>query len=322
MADVPAQAEVQQASPEDRLAAFMSGSLPATRAQPAPAQEAAQPEDQDAVDTPVDETEEDVAVAPDEQAAPEEAFDELEHLGKTYEVPVSLKKAFEENRSLATKSAQSAKAAETLAAQLHIKAQLLDAETQFNRYAESEITEKARLEGVLGQYKKLDWYGMAPEQYAENRRNRDILAEQLEDVKSTLSKKRGEYDGWRMQQGREVLNRGVEYLQKVIPNFQADETRSRIAQTAKGLGYTDEEVGNLHDPRLVVALHKAAQWDRLQANKPQATNKAGKAPPVARSGSNVSANNAAVAKQNALRARVKKSGDLKDVAALLETRLR
>ena len=114
----------------------------------------------------------------------------------------------------------------------------------------------------------------------------------------------------------------MEYLQKVIPNFQADETRQRIASTAKVLGYTDEEVASLNDPRLVVALHKAAQWDRLQANKPQATNKAGKAPPVTRPGSNTTANNAAVAKQNALRARLKKSGDLKDVAALLESRMR
>lgn len=315
--------EAVQSSPEDRLVALLGGGPKQEPATPEPAA----PADDLAVETPEVEAAPEGIEAATEEDAPQpeeagEAFEELEHLGKTYEVPVSLKKAFEENRAMATRASQTAKQAETLLEHVNAQAQLIQAETQFSKFAESEMSEKARLEGVLAQYKKLDWYQMTPEQYAENRRNRDILAEQLQDVEKALGEKRDQYEGWRQQQRNEMLSKGAEYLQKVIPNYTSDTTRTRIAQEAVALGYTQREIAELADPRLVVALHKAAQWDALQAQKPAAQNKIAKAPAVVKPGASTSQNTSTAVREKALRARLKQTGNVNDAAALLMTRMR
>lgn len=321
MADVPASAEVP-ASTEDRLAAYLIGEQPAPRqaiAQPAPTSE-------EPIDQPADEAGAEVVAPPQddaEQTEADEPFEELDHLGKTYEVPVSLKKAFEENRAMATKASQTAKQAETLLQHVNAQAQLIQAEAQFAEYAKPEMSERAQLDAVIKQYRnaladpsldrdlRMDYMGKM-----------EAFKAQLEQVQAKIDEKQGQYKSWRSQQRQQMLNAGQEYLHKVIPSFAQDQTKLSIAQQAAQLGYTQDEISNMEDPRLVHALHKAAQWDRLQATKPQASSKTGKAPPVARPGSNNSANNAAVAQQNALRARLKKSGDYKDAAALLERYVR
>lgn len=317
MADVAPQGEVQQATPEQRLSAYL-GVSPAPQ-QAAPEPELSAPEQAEDV-----EGVEQLASADNAEAQPstdEEPYEELEHLGKTYEVPVSLKKAFEENRANFTKATTEAKAIAALQQQVATRAQLVEAEAQFAKYAEPEANQKARLEAVLAEYKKLDWYNMSPEQYSEQRKNRDLVAEQLEDAKAALQAKRQEFEGWRTQRSQEMLRHGQEYLNKVIPNFQAEETRLRIAQTAMQMGYTNEEVASMSDPRLVVALHKAAQWDRLQASKPSVQNKVAKAAPRVRTSAPQGQSQAAVEKEKSLRARLKQSGDYRDAAALLAARL-
>jgi len=319
MSDVAAQAEVPI---ESRLEAYFGG----TPVEPATKAPAATEADDTVVGAPetddvpegIDPTAEAVA----EQPEGEEPFEELTHLDKTYEVPVSLKKAFEENRAMATRAAQTAKQAEALLQHVNAQAQLVQAETGFNKWAESELSEKARLEGVLAQYKKLDWYAMSPEQYAENRRNRDILAEQLADAEKALGGKREQYQGWRSQQYNEMLSKGVEYLRKAVPNFESESTRNVIAAEAKALGFTQAEVESLADPRVVVALHKAAQWDRLQASKPATQNKVAKAAPIVRAAGSDSQRTEAQSKHIAARARLKKTGSVDDFAAALLTRMR
>lgn len=314
MADVPAAAEVPKASTEDRLAALFGGGAPA----PVPAEESGEPAQ-------AAEQEETEVVATDaEDEAPEqtedaEPFEELEHLGKTYEVPVSLKKAFEENRAMATRTAQTAKQAEALLQHATAQSQLVQAEAQFAQYAKPEMTEKAQLNAVIGQYRNA---------IADPSLDRDLRMDylskmeaykvQLSQVEEKLGEKQKQYDNWRAQQRQQILQSGQEYLMKVIPGITNDQTKLSIAQQAAALGYTKDEISNFEDPRLVVALHKAAQWDRLQSQKPGATAKVTKAPPVAKPGSNSAQNNSAVVKLKAQRARLKQSGDYRDAVSLLE----
>jgi hypothetical protein len=88
------------------------------------------------------------------------------------------------------------------------------------------------------------------------------------------------------------------------------------------LGYTQDEVSNMEDPRLVVALHKAAQWDRLQAQKPLAQQKVTKAATVSKPGASTPANSTTAVREKALRARLKQTGNVNDAAALLASRMR
>jgi len=306
---------------ESRLEAYFGGT-PNEPATPAPAPVADGP----AVETPstddVPEGVDPAAEAVAEQPEGEEPFEELDHLGKVYEVPVSLKKAFEENRAMATKASQLAKSYEPLAAQVAIQAQLLQAEAQFYQHAAPEIQETTKLEAIARQYRDALRSPLEPQVRADYRDQLEQITYQLEDAKGKLTAKRQQFDQWRSQAKQEALAKGQEYLSRVVPNFGADETKQRIAQTALSLGYTHEEVARLEDPRLVVALHKAAQWDRLQASKPATQNRVAKAAPIVRAAGSDSQRTEAQSKHVAARARLKKTGSLDDFAAALLTRMR
>ena len=78
-------------------------------------------------------------------------------------------------------------------------------------------------------------------------------------------------------------------LQSAIPEF-ADPAKREVIKNdvrnyAKQIGFTDEELGQVYDSRAVLALYKAAQYDKLVANKTEATKKVVQAPRMMRPGS-------------------------------------
>jgi hypothetical protein len=81
----------------------------------------------------------------------------------------------------------------------------------------------------------------------------------------------------------------AEKLQSAIPEF-ADAAKREVIKNdvrnyAKQIGFTDEELAQVYDSRAVLALYKAAQYDKLVANKTEATKKVVQAPRMMRPGS-------------------------------------
>lgn len=110
-------------------------------------------------------------------------------------------------------------------------------------------------------------------------------------------------------------------LIEAIPDFKddvkAEVVRRDIRNYAKSIGFTDQELSQVYDSRAVLALYKAAQYDKLMANKGAATKKVAVAPKTIRPGTSnpQSSENEAVKKE---RARLRQSGNKKDAARLFE----
>lgn len=110
-------------------------------------------------------------------------------------------------------------------------------------------------------------------------------------------------------------------LMEAIPEFKddvkAEVVRRDIRNYAKSIGFTDQELSQVYDSRAVLALYKAAQYDKLMANKGAATKKVATAPKTIRPGTSnpQSSENEAVKKE---RARLRQSGNKKDAARLFE----
>ena len=110
-------------------------------------------------------------------------------------------------------------------------------------------------------------------------------------------------------------------LIEAIPEFKddvkAEVVRRDIRNYAKSIGFTDQELSQVYDSRAVLALYKAAQYDKLMANKGAATKKVAVAPKTIRPGTSnpQSSENEAVKKE---RARLRQSGNKKDAARLFE----
>jgi hypothetical protein len=114
------------------------------------------------------------------------------------------------------------------------------------------------------------------------------------------------------------LAQEAQKLTQFIPEFsqpeKADQVRADIRQYAKSIGFSDQELANVYDSRAVLALWKAAQYDKLVSQGPK---KVSQAPPVLKSGA------AKVAQPEtesykAERNKLRKTGKARDAASLFE----
>ena len=110
-------------------------------------------------------------------------------------------------------------------------------------------------------------------------------------------------------------------LVEAIPEFKddvkAEVVRRDIRNYAKSQGFTDQELSQVYDSRAVLALYKAAQYDKLMAGKGVTSKKVANAPKTIRPGTSnpQSSENETVKKE---RAALRQSGNKKDAARLFE----
>ena len=110
-------------------------------------------------------------------------------------------------------------------------------------------------------------------------------------------------------------------LVEAIPEFKddvkAEVIRRDIRNYAKAQGFTDQELSQVYDSRAVLALYKAAQYDKLMANKGVTSKKVANAPKTIRPGTSnpQSSENETVKKERAV---LRQSGNKKDAVRLFE----
>jgi len=112
-------------------------------------------------------------------------------------------------------------------------------------------------------------------------------------------------------------------LQK-LPQWQdqkvRDTERAELAEYAKSLGYTDEEIANAADHRAIVALYHSWQLSKLNASKPEAKKRVRKAPKMAKAGVPRSKNEVATRRKAKLADRHAKEGSIASAVDLLIAR--
>tara|TARA_R110000868_G_scaffold119560_1_gene317502 strand:+ start:188 stop:1144 length:957 start_codon:yes stop_codon:yes gene_type:complete len=110
-------------------------------------------------------------------------------------------------------------------------------------------------------------------------------------------------------------------LVEAIPEFKddvkAEVIRRDIRNYAKAQGFSDQELSQVYDSRAVLALYKAAQYDKLMAGKGVTSKKVANAPKTIRPGTSnpQSSENETVKKERAV---LRQSGNKKDAVRLFE----
>lgn len=106
-------------------------------------------------------------------------------------------------------------------------------------------------------------------------------------------------------------------LQEALPQWRDDKVakaeKAKVADYAKRIGFTDQEISQFYDHRAVTTLYKAMKFDELQKGKPQAQRKA---TPTAKAG----AASKSPKGRDALRQsqqRLAKSGTVRDAAVAI-----
>jgi small-conductance mechanosensitive channel len=290
-------------SPEQRLASLFG------------APEAAPPKTEAPVETEVAEEVE----AAEEGETPETPEGEaLEIDGVTYTLPPDLATKVKEMRDGTLRQQDYTQKTQQLAAvtkQLTTLAEVAQTNEQFEREVAPQKGELERIKHTLAEYKKLDWASLDPQQFMQFRNQMDTLKERASEINEELSGKKEQLKKYHDTQRSEVLKAGRTYLTQNIKGWSEGHEKEVVTQ-GKDLGFTDEELGHMYDARIVRALWKANQFDKLQAGKSAALATVQKAPPVVKPGA--VNNTAAASKQKALLQRHKTEGSVQSAAALFK----
>lgn len=305
------QPEGDSANVESRLAAFFGGGQP----EAAPEPEAEQPEAQQA------QPEQDTPDAQEqEQAAPEGEAVEID--GEEYVLPPKLKAKWDELQGGSLRQSDYTRKTQEVA-ELHKQAMTFVETTQaqqaFERSVASERDELAQVKHQIGLFKNVDWSNLEVAQHLNLRTQLETLKERAKEIETAIGGKEREFAQWKDNKRKEAITSGQKYLQQTIKGWGA-EAAKEVANSVREVGYSQEEVDNILDARFVRLAWKAAQFDKLQSLKTEAVEKAQKAPPVVKPGASKGPGVANEQKYRDIRATVKKTGNVKDVARLLALR--
>ena len=264
------------------------------------------------------------AVAETEEGTPEtEVSDDLIDFeaddGTTIKLPVAAKDAVLRHADYTRKTQQLA----DLQKLAQDKIQFADAREQLSAAVLEDLSEFRGMEKELQQYKQVDWemlYQANPGQaFALQQKQRD-LQEKVSTKEREIRAKAESIQQAAKKHGDFQWAEAEKSARSVIGNITAAENAA-MAQTVKALGFTESEFkSRFADPRVIVAIHKAAKWDLLQAGKGKAVETATNAPPVVKPGAFKGAAQAADKQYKELRSRLEKSGSVKDAAKLFAMR--
>ena len=191
------------------------------------------------------------------------------------------------------------------------------------RKAEQQAIEKATKQldqlqslvfaSVAPELSNVDWNKLAAEDAFEyvrlSNRARQINAtlEQIQAKKTQLEaaskeeQEKGHAEQW---------VKTVEILQKDIPGW-GESIAQRLAKAAEEVGYSNAEIGQWRDPRLIKLAHKAALYDALQSKTAEVTKKLAVVPKVLKPGAAKApqkSDEAAVARWKASKGKINQDG--------------
>lgn len=254
----------------------------------------------------------------EETAEAEDEGEDLEVEGDTYRVPKKVKDGFlrqddytRKTQEIAEQRRQNEEIGKFLVTQAKI---------QQAQYAVA--VEVKGLADQVAQYETIDWNTLAQQDPAQAM----ALNMQYQTLQKKHQAKTQELNGIGQQaqqasaKQRETLAaEGAKTIKAKFPNWGA-ELQSAIATNTKAYGFTDSEVSEIYDPRLVEVLHDAMQWKKLQASKPSVNKKASAAKPLVKTSARSAQTSQAAKQTNDLKARYQKSGRPDDVEAFLTAR--
>jgi hypothetical protein len=210
---------------------------------------------------------------------------------------------------------QRKKAEEELAATQQERQRYISQLEQFTAQADSKLDE----------FKSVDWTKLKEEDPTEYMLKRDQYRE-LQENKRTVQEEQQNllYKQQQEQQAKwnEELVRQQEIMAQRLPEWNDPAKGAKLKQDIKSFalktGFSEQEVDSLIDARSVDVLHKAMLYDNLLTAK-ISNKKAKVVPKVTRPGSPPTKGEISSDKVKAQRARLKKTGRVKDATSVIES---
>ena len=164
----------------------------------------------------------------------------------------------------------------------------LESELNQIRQERAQLTQVLEQIDVQDQEQEPNWdllYQQDPQQWLIQR---EVWREKQERKRAVVEEKQRLLQAQEADKQRviaEFVSQERDKLFDVLPSWRDEKVakaeKSRVADYAKRIGFTDQEIAQFYDHRAVTALYKAMKFDELQSGKPKAAKKSA---PVARAG--------------------------------------
>ena len=171
----------------------------------------------------------------------------------------------------------------------------LEGELQQIRQERAQLTQALEQINVEDQEQEPNWdalYQQDPQQWLVQR---ELWREKQERKRALVEEKQRLLQAQEADKQRviaEFVQNEQQKLSEVLPQWRDEKVakaeKAKVADYAKNMGFSDEEIAQFYDHRAVTALYKAMKFDELQKGKPKAqkkiapTAKAGNAPRTAK----------------------------------------
>lgn len=256
----------------------------------------------------------------EEQAPePEDSAEEVDIDGETYRLPPKVAKAVIRQRDYTQKTQELAEQRRFLESEK----QAVQIQQRLQGHLFSVQAEIAALDRALNQAQQVDVVAMMETDPIAAMKEQHRIA-QLRDARQQKQAELQQRVHQAMQEQQQavaqMMQQGQQVLSKRIKGWNA-ETAKEIASYGLKEGFTEGELSQVYDPRAVSVMWKAMQYDKLQQAKPQVAKKVQGKGIYVKPGSPKGPQAHAKAAQDAMRARLKKSGRIEDAEALLLARL-
>ena len=121
---------------------------------------------------------------------------------------------------------------------------------------------------------------------------------------------------------RKHLAAEAEKISQAIPEMsdpvKGEVIRKEIKDFARSIGWSEQELAQVYDHRVVLTLYQGMQYNKLQKSKPAATKKVAEAPKMLKPGTTGKQTTAEQDAVKKLQQRLAKTGDRRDAARLFE----
>lgn len=180
----------------------------------------------------------------------------------------------------------------------------------------------------LKQWQNVDWVQLAgdnPLEYPKYRAQYDTLVHAHQTAVAQLQQKAGQLQQHKQAIAAQAVQQQRAKLLDMMPTWSDPAKYEQGAQEVRAYlqkqGVDEQSIAQITDARGVVLAWKAAQYDKLVQAKSEKSKQLKTVPPVTRPGASQGAQQINADKQQKLSDKLKRTGDVKDAAALLLSRL-
>lgn len=250
-----------------------------------PAEEIAEPVEQ--VEEEVVETEEELPSGDDHEVEPVVEGDDAEGLievtvgDKVYEVPEDLKAQLDIAQDYTVKTQELSAERKTLQA-VQEQNKLLASQFEFYQSVQEEAQQLQAINASIEQYrqyKRQNIDTLTPTDFMKIDNALEELQEQYRTIENGVVTKQTEFQQAQEQARKALLDKSTEALRSKIPNW-GDETDKQTREFGRSLGFTEDEVNAVADPRYMEVLWMASQYKALKDKTVPAVGKLKTAPAI------------------------------------------